>query len=116
MPGDQPTFPLTLPDRDTASRIRDVLVRTEFTTTRPLQLADVLEKGIASFRPQRRQLAIGLRRTIGGSPLEVLTGLFLLGRAVSRRQASQAVAPTELDAWVRTGLLAVAGEQVRACC
>lgn len=109
----------TLPDMETARRLREVLEQAGFTTPRPLWLADLTEPELASNWAQGRQLAIGLRRTSAESAeapsvLGTLTRLFVLGRPVPLADARDAVAPTELELWVGAGLLAIDGENVRA--
>jgi methylase of polypeptide subunit release factors len=106
--------PLNIPDRDTARRMWDLLEKAQFTTSLPLQLADVDEDEVGSGPREPRRVAVGLRRTAGGGSLETLTRLFLLGAAVPAEQAQQAVAPTGLDLWTRSGLLTLADGQVRA--
>ena len=62
---------------------------------------------------ERRVPAL-LRRTAGGSPLETLVRLFVIGVDVDAAAARRAVAPMDLAAWVDVGLLAPTGGNVRA--
>ncbi|HEY0409889.1 MAG TPA: methyltransferase [Candidatus Dormibacteraeota bacterium] len=59
---------------------------------------------------QRRML---LRRTRGGSPLETLVRLLLLGEPVTEDAFLAAVAPTGLGDWARAGLVSLDGDTVR---
>ena len=52
-----------------------------------------------------RDPAEQLYRTRGGSPLEVLVRLFLIGVPVERDIVSRALRPTALEAWIQAGLL-----------
>jgi SAM-dependent methyltransferase len=55
-----------------------------------------------------------LRRTSGGTPLETLIRLFILGQPVSSDAARVAIAPMAVDEWIETGLLAPQGAEVKA--
>jgi len=55
-----------------------------------------------------------LRRTAGGSPLETLVRLFLLGVRVGRAQATAALGPMDLGWWAAGGLVTVHGDEVEA--
>jgi hypothetical protein len=114
MSPDHETATPTLPDADTAGRLRDVLERAGYAGTRPLQMAEVKETDLAGMRPEGKQLIVALRRTSGDAPLDTLVRLFLLGRAVPLDRARRAVAPTDLGDWVTARLLDTHGEEVRA--
>jgi hypothetical protein len=98
-------MPLTIPDCDSAREMWDVLERASFNTNLPLQLAGIDEIDIGSSFPDQRRVAMALRRTSEGCGLETLTRLFLIGVSVPVEAAERAVSPTNLDLWVRTGLL-----------
>ena len=61
-----------------------------------------------------RRVAPLLRRTSGGSPLETLARLFVLGVAAEGPAVRRAVAPMTPARWVDLGLLEVDGEGYRA--
>ena len=54
-----------------------------------------------------------LRRTEGGTPLETLVRLFILGQPVSWDAASAAVAPMSVEHWAEIGLLQLHGSEVK---
>src|SRR5579883_2360086 len=60
--------------------------------------------------------AAALHRTRGGSPLELLARLFLLGATLSESEARRALADTALDDWLRSGLLVRTDEGVQGAC
>jgi predicted RNA methylase len=53
-----------------------------------------------------------LRRTAGGTPLETLIRLFILGHPVEAEAATRAFAPMALEDWVKVGLVTAAGSLV----
>lgn len=61
-----------------------------------------------------RRLAVLLHRTRGGTPLETLIRVFLLGQPVEAAEFARAVAPGTIEDWLGLGLLEAAGTAVRA--
>jgi methylase of polypeptide subunit release factors len=55
-----------------------------------------------------------LRRTSGGTPLETLIRLFLLGQPASPDAMRAAIAPMTVDEWIEIGLLTLEGAEVKA--
>ena len=55
-----------------------------------------------------------LRRTSGGSPIEALVRLFVLGVEVDGGDVRRALAPMDPEAWVALGLLEPSGDAYRA--
>lgn len=91
-------------------RVRDALAQANYTDegiTRALG-ADTL------LHLRERRLAALMRRTSGGSPLETLIRMFMLGQPVARAEAQRAAAADALEALFSLGLLLGEGEAVRA--
>ena len=89
------------PDAGDHSQVRDVLEAAGYTDrgiTELLRPDDVEHLG-------PKKLQVFLHRTAGGSPLESLVRLFVLGVAVEGKEAEQALAPTSTDQWIEWGLL-----------
>ncbi len=63
--------------------------------------------------PAARDVPGLLRKTAGGSPLETLVRLLLIGAPVEVEAARAAVSPTDLDAWAEAGLVSIDGGAVR---
>src|SRR5688500_9458207 len=95
---------------DQVRRLRDVLESAGYTdrgiseTLRGEQLAGL---GAKKIKPL-------LRRTAGGSPLETLIRLFVLGAAVERPAAVRALSPLPVEDMVELGLLRTEGASLRA--
>jgi hypothetical protein len=106
--------PLTLPDTDTARRMREVLQAHGFLSSRPLKRLRMQEKELSSLNPRGRALSFGLWITRQLTPEDVLLRLFLLGSPVHRDDACRALAPTSLDDWTGTGVLESRDDAVRA--
>jgi len=83
-------------------RVRTVLHQAGYTEPRILELFQVSD---FFDIPRHGELPLALHRTRGGSPLDTLLRLFLLGRPVDVETAGRAVRPTPLEDWVRLGLL-----------
>ena len=92
-------------------RVRTVLHQAGYTEPRILELFQVSD---FFDIPRHGELPLALHRTRGGSPLDTLLRLFLLGRPVDVETAGRAVRPTPLEDWVRLGLLRTEGEAVSA--
>ncbi len=61
---------------------------------------------------RERRLPALLRRVRGGSPLETLVRLFMLGQAAEAAAFARAVAPGGGDDWIALGLIETAGAEV----
>lgn len=101
---------LRLDSPDVVRRVRDVLDGVAYH-----------EQGIGEAiglgeLPELRGTDVGLllRRTAGGTPLETLVRLFLIGAAVDRAAAEAAIAPMTVDEWMSLGLLRADGDALRA--
>jgi len=62
----------------------------------------------------QRSVAVLLRRTAGGSPLETLVRLFMAGVAVPREMLERSVGTAHVARWASWGLLAAGAGEVRA--
>src|SRR5439155_811659 len=97
---------------NTAVRIREVLDRAGYTEPRVLQLL-----GLTALPPVRQRveaLPLYLRRTAGGTALDVLTRLFLLQQPVPLDAARGAVTPMRPEEWGAVGLLRLDVKEARA--
>lgn len=94
--------------------MRAALVAAGFAGNVPLQRADVRDTELSGFAPAEKQLAVGLRRTSAGEPVDTLTRLFLMGLRVPVAAVAAALPDTGLGPWVDCGLIVREGEQVRA--
>src|SRR5258708_7699147 len=97
--------------------IRDVLAQANYTEQ---GVCGVL--GIENLsRLREKKLPALLRRMGGGTPLETLVRLFVLGQPAEGRAAQRAIAPMTLDEWREIGLIelkdssVVASVQLRCC-
>jgi len=88
---------------DDASRLRDRLVHANFTNQ---GVVDLIGQTDLSSVIESKQSEY-LHRTSGGSPLETLVRLFVIGIAVDVQDACQAVAPLPLQVCTDAGLLHV---------
>jgi methylase of polypeptide subunit release factors len=102
---------LSIDTPEIVERVRRVLQDTGYTESRVLEVFQAPEF-FALPGPGEQPLA--LHRTHGGSPLDTLLRLLLLGRPVDVETASRAVRPTRLEEWVALGLLRPEGEAVIA--
>ena len=96
-PGEAPRFS----DSKHAGAIRDVLAAVNYTDVAINELMGCPDVSELSVKERSQQLKL----TGGGSPLETLVRLFLIGVPVERGAVVAAVAPSEVDAWVEAGLL-----------
>ncbi|HVM63875.1 MAG TPA: methyltransferase, partial [Acidimicrobiales bacterium] len=94
-------------DQDDYARVRDVLRSADYTDS---GVVGIIGTGGAPFGPRR--VPPLLRRTSGGSPLETLIRLFIIGAEVPSPAADAAVAPMGLDRWCELGLLRRQGDGV----
>lgn len=62
----------------------------------------------------QRSVAVLLRRTAGGSPLETLVRLFMAGVVVPRGMLERSVGTARVAHWASWGLLAISADEVRA--
>lgn len=86
-------------------RIRAVVAAAGYTDRDITEL--LRPEDVNSLGPKK--LAAFLHRTAGGSPLETLVRLFVLGVPVTGEAARRALAPTTAEQWAGWGLLAPAG-------
>jgi SAM-dependent methyltransferase len=96
----------------TVRRIRGVLDRVGYTEPRILELLDITE--LPMSRQRWQTLPLYVWRARGGSPLNILTRLFLLRQSIRIDDIRPVVKPTELEDWVDVGLLEVNGCDVSA--
>lgn len=101
--------PFDLAERDLIRQMRDVLADVQYESQAILEVL-----GVRDF-PELGDSDVDwlVSSTDGGSPLETLVRLLLIGVTVPVEAASRAVRPMALDDWCRVGLLAVEGDQVR---
>jgi hypothetical protein len=62
-----------------------------------------------------RQFPVLLRRAAGGTPLETLIRLFILGQPVDTTAAARAFSPMLVEDWAKIQLIAVSDSQVYPC-
>jgi hypothetical protein len=108
-PDDAVTGPLLRLDPDWIRRLRGVLERTGYNEAGILPHLDAGE----SIEIKPKTLPRLLRMTDGGSPLDALIRLFILGVGVDPAEAAAAVAPMQLDEWIEGGLLARVDQEIR---
>jgi len=104
------TRPLKFDDPNDFDRLRDVLARADYTDRGVTELLDVKDARAISGC----DVDILRRRTAGGTPLETLVRLFLVGVSVDVAAARRAVEPMTLEEWTAAGLLQVQDDAVRA--
>ena len=91
---------------DLVRRVRDVLRACDYADG---AIAELLQfDGPLTLGPKR--IPPLMHRTSGGSPLETLVRLFILGVPVGIGDVRRAVAPMTAEEWVSLGLLAVDGD------
>ena len=103
--------PLAIDLPAVVERVRTVLHQAGYTEPRVLE---VFQAPDFFALPPPGELPLALHRTRGGSPLDTLLRLFLLGTPVDVETASRAVQPTPLEDWFRLGLLRSEGDAVIA--
>jgi SAM-dependent methyltransferase len=96
--------------------MRAALAAAGYAGVLPLQRAEVKDVDLGGYTPWGKKLAVALRRTAAGEPVDVLTRVFLLGLAVPAADAALALAESGLDPWLECGVLARDGDAVRAAC
>ena len=92
------------------ARVRAVFQNAGYTDQ---QIVEVLGTEGLSFLGVKRIPPL-LRRTAGGSPLETLVRLFILGASEPLETVRRALAPMTPAQWAELGLLEVDGDSVRA--
>jgi precorrin-6B methylase 2 len=97
-------------DFDVYARVREVLASANYTDEGVVKILGV--DTLARLREKR--LPVLLRRTGGGTPLETLIRLFILGQPVKMDAARVAFAPMPLEKWAEIGLVEITGSEVRA--
>ncbi|MGH9678655.1 MAG: DUF7059 domain-containing protein, partial [Candidatus Acidiferrales bacterium] len=86
-------------------RIREVLAKANYTDQ-----GVTAALGIENLsRLREKKLPVLLRRTAGGTPLETLVRLFVLGQPADLEAARRAIAPMTLEEWREIGLIGVTG-------
>lgn len=94
---------------DDYTRVREVLAAANYTDE-----GVVKSLGVDTLtRLGEKRLPVLLRRTSGGTPLETLIRLFILGQPVELAAARAALEPMTVEKWVEIGLAEIAGSQVR---
>ncbi len=100
----------SIADSDDFQRIRDVLSGANYTDAGVIKVL-----GVDSLsRLRERRLPALLRRTGGGTPLETLIRLFILGQPCDVAAARRAFAPMGLTQWIEMGLVEATGSLVQA--
>jgi len=100
--------PLWFDDPGDFVALRELLDRAGFTDS-----GVVAALGVEDVRSlSERDLAVLLRATRGGSPLETLIRLFLIGVAVEAGAARRAAEPMGVERWAEAGLVAMQGASV----
>src|SRR5262245_12194535 len=112
MSGMQSDGPLSLEDPSRHLRLRETLDRAGYSESAVLRQLGVLE--LPPFRKRQQNLPLLLWRTRGGTPLETLVRLFVLGQPASLATVREALSPLSAAEMTELGLLRVDGEQVRA--
>jgi len=100
--------PLLFDDPGDIDRLRELLARLNYTDQGVSELLGI--QGARSM--SELDVPLLLHGTDGGSPLETLVRLFLIGVSVESRAARQATEPMELDQWVKAGLLQIQDDSV----
>jgi len=97
-------------DANGIHRLREVLSRVNYTNAGVLTAL-----GVGELSPMRgSDVPLLVRRTSGGTPLDTLIRLLLIGVPVEIEAARRAVQPMQLEEWVNGGLLRVTGASVAA--
>jgi predicted RNA methylase len=106
-----PSAPLPAISVADCRRIREVLASANYTEQ---GVCGAL--GIEHFGKLREtKLAATLWRMRGGSTLETLVRLFVLGQSADSAAVERALKPMSLEEWKRLGLIELAGSSVSAC-
>jgi predicted RNA methylase len=95
-------------DPSSYRRIRDVLEKTNYTDQGVSAALGIENLG----KLRERKLPALLRRVSGGSPLEVLIRLFVLGQTVDLETAQRVLAPMTVEEWQEMRLVDVTGSSV----
>ncbi len=99
----------TVSNTEEYQQIRDVLASADYTDRGVTQVL-----GVDSLnRLGERKFPVLMRRTAGGTPLETLIRLFILGQMVDEAAATRAFAPMPLEDWAKIGLVALSDSEVR---
>jgi hypothetical protein len=94
---------------DDYRRIRDILAAAGYDDKGVTQVLGTSLSSLAG-----KKLPPLLRRTSGGTPLETLVRLFILGVRVGLEPARAALAPMEPEWWAAGGLVTIHGDEVEA--
>jgi SAM-dependent methyltransferase len=109
-PGAPATKVLPSAGREQCRRIRQVFAAANYTDTEIVKLLGSTPTGMFGTL----KLPWLLRRTSGGTPLETLIRLFILGQPAGSDAVRAAIAPMTLDEWMEVGLLTLQGAEVNA--
>lgn len=96
-------------DREGLREARELLREADYTDGR---IVETLQ-GEGLTRPDAKLLHILDRRTSGGSRLEDLIRLFILGLPIALDRATKALSSMSAERWAELGLLTIDGDQVR---
>jgi predicted RNA methylase len=100
-----------LADAHACQRIRDVLANAGYTEQGVCNVLGIENLG----RLREKKLPALLRRTGGGTPLEILVRLFVLGQPAELGGAQRAIAPMTIEEWQEIGLLGVRDSSAVGC-
>jgi hypothetical protein len=112
MPGECDDGPLSAADGAAVARVRAALDRAGY--SEPAVLRRLGAGALPTARRRAEALPLLRWRTRGGSPLDILVRLFLLGDVVPAEALAAAIAPAFPDDWARVGLLAAGPDGARA--
>src|ERR1700687_4689674 len=90
-------------------RIREALAKANYTDQGVSATLGIENLG----KLRERKLPAMLRRTAGGTPLETLVRLFVLGQTADLAAVRKAIAPMSVEEWTEIGLIEVTGALVR---
>jgi hypothetical protein len=91
---------LSFEDPDDYDRMREVLLRTNYTVPGVLDVV-----GLPVDKLTSKHIPALMKRTAGGQPLDTLMRLFLAMAPVEEQMLRDAIAPMALEAWERIGLV-----------
>ena len=106
---DRDICPLRCETQAEYDRLREVLDRADYTEAGIVRCLGF--ENLGALRGASVPLLLHL--TAGGSPLETLIRLFLIGETVEADAVSRAIAPMTLEQWVEMGLLRTDGSTVQ---
>ena len=95
----------SIADSEDYRRIRDVLAQSNYNERGVCAALGIENLG----RLSERKLPALLRRVSGGTPLETLVRLFVLGQSADLEAARRSIAPMTVEQWMEMGLIETAG-------